>query len=281
MRKTIFVALICLFCLSACNLPLPSSTQDSAGIVATRVAQTLNAAPLSVTASLLPPIPTNSLPTETSPTITPSQTDTVTPTVTATLADPKLNLGSPAYANTFTGGKDFGLSSPYTDDSVKISVHDGVLDFSSLALNYGRRYQLTYPKPKDFYLEGVFQPVNCIGFDHYGLVTRAPNYFDGYGYYIGFSCNGQFIIQKWDSNGVATLVNWTSDAHILSGSGQTNRLGVWMKGNDIKLYANGALIKEFSDSSFPNTGHFGIYGGAVDTSNFTFQVTEISQWNLP
>ncbi len=281
MRKTITVVLICIFCLSACNLPIPSPTQDSAGIVATRVAQTLNAAPPSVTASPLPVIPTNSLPTLTSPTITPPQTATVTPTVTATLADPKLSLGNSAYTNTFTSGKDFGLSSPYTDDSVKLWVHDGVLDFSSLALNYGRRYQLTYPKPKDFYLEGVFQPVNCSGFDHYGLVTRAPNYNDGYGYYLGFSCDGQFIIQKWDNNGVATLVNWTSDSHILSGSGQTNRLGVWMKGNDIRLYANGALIEEFSDSSFPNTGHFGIYGGAVDTANFNFQVAEISQWNLP
>jgi len=281
MRKTVFALLVSLICLSACNLPLPASTQDSAGIVATRVAQTLNALPPSVTPSPLPVLPTNALPTAAPETSTPTQAVTLTPTFTATIADPKLSLGSPAYTNTFSNGKDFGLSSPYTDDSVKLWVHDGVLDFSSLALNYGRRYQLTYPKPKDFYLEGIFQTVACSGFDHYGLVTRAPNYIDGYGYYLGFSCNGQFIIQKWDNSGVATLVNWTSDTHILPGSGQTNRIGVSMKGDQIKLYANGALIKEFTDSSFSTAGHFGIYGGAIDSANFSFQVSEISQWNLP
>ena len=281
MRKTIIVYVICLFFLSSCNFPTISSTQDPASMVATRVAQTLVAASPELSASPEPPQSTVSQPTMLPPTETPTPTTTLTPTLTATLADPKLNLGSPAYSNTFSSGKDFGLASPYTDDSVKLWVHDGSLEFSSFALNYGMRYQLTYPKPKDFYLEGVFVPVNCAGFDHYGLVVRAPNYSDGYGYYIGFSCNGQYIVQKWDSGGVSNILNWQSDTHILSGSGQTNRMGIWMEGNDIKIYANGTLVKEFSDSSFTNAGHFGIYGGAVDTANFTFQVAEINQWNLP
>lgn len=281
MRKTISISLLCLILLSSCNFPIISSTQDPASIVATKVAQTLVASSPKISPPPETQQSTVNQPTLPSPMETPTPTTSPTPTPTATLADPKLSLGSPAYFNTFSNGKDFGLASPYTDDSVKLWVHDGSLEFTSFTQNYGMRYQLTYPKPKDFYLEGVFTTVNCSGFDHYGLVVRAPNYSDGYGYYIGFSCNGQYIVQKWDSGGISNIVNWQSDNHILTGSGQTNRMGVWIEGNNIKLYANSALIKEFSDTSFTNPGHFGIYGGAVDTSNFTFQIAEINQWNLP
>ncbi len=281
MKKNISIFLFILILLSSCNFPTKSAEQDSSSIVATRVAQTLIAVPSST--NIVPSLvqSTDVLPTVSLPTITPSQTATLTPTPTTSPADPKIALGTPVYANTFTSGSDFDLASPYMDEAVKLSVHDGVLEFTSLGLNYGRRFQLTYPKPKDFYIEGVFQTVSCSGLDHYGLVMKAPNYFDGYGYYIAFSCSGQYIIQKWDSGGISTINNWSSDSHILAGSSQTNRLGVWIKGNDIKLYANGVLIKELSDSSFSNAGHFGIYGSAVDSGNFDFKVNEISQWNLP
>lgn len=279
MKKILLSILISLLVLTACNFPTANPATDAADVVATRVALTMMALPTATIA--LPPqtVPTNTLPTTSLPTISPTETSTITPTATPPPADPKTTFGSPAYSNSFSSGSDFDL--PYIDDAVTISAFNGSAEFLSLGINYGLRYQLTYPKPKDFYLEGIFETVNCSGYDHYGLVTRAPNYTDGHGYYVGFSCNGQFIVDKWDSGGLSTLVNWTPDTHILTGSGQTNRLGIWMKGNEIKLYANGVLIKEFTDSSFASAGHFGIYGGAVDTATFAFKVTEIAQWNLP
>ncbi len=283
MKKIIAVSFIFLLLLTSCNFPTKSAATpggDAASVVATRVAQTLAVAPTSTIALPADTQPANTLPTAALPTVTASPTVTSTPTATPQ-ADPKTSLGTPAYTNTFTSGSDFGLASAYVDDAINLSVHDGVMAFVSLGLNYGRRYQLTYPKTKDFYLEGTFQTVNCSGYDHYGLVTRAPNYTDGFGYYIGFSCNGAYMVEKWDGGGLGTIINWTADSHILTGSGQTNRIGVWMKGNEIKLYANGNLIKEFTDSAITAAGHYGIYGGAVDSGTFSFNVNEISQWNLP
>jgi len=279
MKKITFVVLISLLLLTSCNFPTAQPSTDAAGVVATRVALTIMAIPTATIALPTQAVPTNALPTIALTTIVPTETATITPTPTPAPVDPKTTLGSPAYSNTFTSGSDFDL--PYSDDAVNISAHDGTMEFKSLGVNYGLRYQLTYPKPKNFYLEGIFQTVNCSGYDHYGLVARAPNYTDGYGYYVGFSCNGQFIVDIWDNTGLSTIINWTTDSHILTGPGQTNRLGVWMKGNEVKLYANGFLIKEFTDSSITSAGHIGIYGGAVDTSNFTFKVTDIAQWNLP
>jgi hypothetical protein len=283
MKKIIAVSFIVLVLLTSCNFPTKNAAtpaNDAASIVATRVAETLAVGATSTIALPAGTQPANSLPTPVDATATPTATVTSTPTATPQ-ADPKTSLGTAAYFNTFTGGSDFGLSSPYVDEAINLSVHDGVMAFVSLGLNYGRRYQLTYPKTKDFYVEGTFQTVNCSGYDHYGLVTRAPNYTDGFGYYIGFSCNGAYMVEKWDSGGLGTIISWTADSHILAGPGQTNRIGVWMKGNEIKLYANGNLIKEFTDSTITTAGHYGIYGGAVDSGTFSFNVAEISQWNLP
>lgn len=278
MKKLFLATGICLFFLSSCNFPLQSTQADPVNLVSTRVAQTLTAAPVTITIESPQPIPTNSLPTlESSPSATP--TELITPTITPTPADPKLTLGSPAYTNTFSSGSDFDL--PYSDEAVKLTVHDSGLDFLSLGVDYGLRYQLTYPKPQNFYLEGVFQTISCSGLDHYGLVARSPNYSDGFGYYIGFSCDGRYKVEKWDTFGLSTIQDWTADPHIFIGQGQTNRLGVLLKGTEIKIYANGILIKELTDSTHTNGGHYGIFGGAKNSTDFNFVVTEISHWNLP
>ncbi len=277
MKKYFWLFGICILLLSSCNFPMKPTNTNPENLVATRVAQTLNAV---VPTTSLPTqaISTNALPTlDLLPSSTPRET--ITPTTTPTPADPKLTLGSPAYTNTFSSGNDFDL--PYSDEAVNLSVHDGGLDFLSLGIDYGLRYQLTYPKPQNFYLEGVFQNISCDGLDHFGLVARAPSYSDGFGYYISFSCDGRYKVEKWDAGGLSTIQDWAANTHILIGDGQTNRLGVLMKGNEIQIYANGILIKELIDSSFTNGGHYGIFGGAKNSSNYNFVVTEISQWNLP
>ncbi len=273
--------IVLLLFLTSCNFPIGQATQDPAALIGTRVALTLAAAPGATENPTANVLPTAGLPTAELPTVSPTETATVTPTATTSPADPKLTLGSATHLNSFTSSSGFDLASPYIDDAVNLSIHDGVMEFSSLAVDHGKRWRLTYPTPTDFYLEATFRTVNCLGYDHYGLVSRAPNYYDGFGYYIAFSCNGQYNVQKWDSGGTSNVINWTPDSHILTGAGQTNRLGVWVDGSNFKIYANGVLIKEFSDSGLTAGGHYGIYGSALDSSNFTFRVEEISHWDLP
>lgn len=281
MKKILLSLLVAVFLLTACNFPVGQATQAADALIATRVALTLAAAPVSTEQPTMNALPTTGLPTAELPTVSPTETATITPTATTSPADPKLTLGTATYLNSFTNSSGFDLASPYIDDAVNLSIHDGVMDYTSLAADRGKRWRLTYPTPTDFYLEATFRTVSCSGYDHYGLVGRAPNYYDGYGYYIAFSCNGQFNVQKWDIGGTSTVINWTPDSHILTGSGQTNRLGLWMDGSNFRLYANGVLIKEFSDSSLSAGGHYGIFGNALDSSNFTFHVEEIAHWNLP
>ena len=113
------------------------------------------------------------------------------------------------------------------------------------------------------------------------MVFRAPTYGDGYGYYFGVTCSGSYYLLKWTTSGSDLVIDTTPDARILSGAGQTNRLGVMAIDNSIKLYVNGALVKEISDSSIKDKGYIGAFVSAVDDPGFTVQMEQISSWTLP
>lgn len=276
MRKLSIIILLSLLSLTSCNLPLVKSTPNT-DVVATRVAQTLSAQPsatLQPTQEVLPTIELTTPP--------PTATLTVTSTPTTSPGDPKLTLGSPNFQDTFNGGNAFGLQgSPYEDDAVRISMQSGAINFTSLAINAGKRWRLTSPQPRNFYLEGTFKTINCSGYDHFGLVMRAPSYSDGIGYYFGVSCNGQYIFQRWDGSGTSTVIGWASDPNIKTGPNQTNRIGVKAVDDTFKLYVNGYLVKEFTDSGLTAKGHFGAYVTALENSNFTVDLEELLEWNLP
>jgi hypothetical protein len=276
MRKILFVVVLMVLVLTACNFPLvnPKPQADS---VATSVVLTLNALPSST-----PP------PTETvAPTLeitTPAPTETSTATITPTTppGDPLLTLGDPSFSDTFTSGRAFDLEGKtYDDGAVKISVSSGAMHFVSSTINAGKRWRLTSPQPRNFYLEGTFKILQCSGYDHYGLVMRSPKYDDGIGYYFAVSCNGRFTFERWDGSGITDVVIWTVDTNIKSGPNQTNRLGIKAEDNNFKLYLNGVLVKEVSDAGLPAKGHFGAYITALENSSFSVDLEELREWNLP
>ena len=85
--------------------------------------------------------------------------------------------------------------------------------------------------------------------DQYGIVFRAPNMEDGYGYFYGLTCDGGYTLRKWDSSGLSVVLENTAGTSINSGSNKTNVLGVWAKDDRIRLYANGQFLKEITNSS--------------------------------
>jgi len=281
MRKTITVFLLLVFTLTSCNFPLSKPPQDD-NLIATKVAETLSAAQTAVIPTLQQeatgesPIPTPS------PSLTPEPTFTATPTVTETApaTDPALTLGSPGFSDTFNDGVSFGLTSPYEDPQMIIKVENGAMVFKSLAIKGGKRWRLTSRNPQNLYLEGKFRTISCSGNDQYGLVFRAPTYTDGIGYYFGVSCNGQYYFLRWDNAGSNTLVSWTAEPKILAGANQVNRLGVWASNDTFRLYINGHLVRELTDSGIPAKGYIGAFASAFEDPGFTVHLEEISLWTL-
>jgi hypothetical protein len=214
------------------------------------------------------------------PTITPSLTVTpsLTPEVTLADTDPKSGLGDPAWRDTLTDSDNWPL---YEDGHVRFEIEDDELTMTAFNADYWNGWMLTWPVITDFYLEANATSGECAGLDAYGILARVSRTDQGHkGYLFGFSCDGHFSLRTWDGESYTMLTEWTSSTHIISGANQTNRIGIWAEGDRLKLYANGNLLAEVTDSVYEK-GMFGVFVGAVETAGFQVTVEEIAYWNLP
>lgn len=280
--KKIMITLILVILITACNVPQVQPTATiSQNEVETEVARQLSATaaqptqPGGETSQPQPPTETPLPPTSTP---TPTETATATPTLTPTL-DWKANLGTPAWQSTLDSPSAFFSSgNSYSDDYTTIIIAGGVMRLSSSSTFGYRGWRLTSKKPQNFYLEAKFNTISCSGNDTYGLVLRAPDYSSGYGYYYTLTCDGKYALTKWNDDGSAVVLDLTPGSSIRSGAGQTNTFGIWIRGSEIKLYANDVLLAELSDSAIPNAGHIGVFI-AGRSGGMTVELDEIAYWN--
>jgi len=273
MRKTITILLLVfILSLSACNL-LISNEPGFEEMVATKVSIAKTATVIQVylmtATAAAKPAQNTSTPLPATLTSTPTQINF------------KESLGMAAWSDQLNNGANWNLTKPNTDTpNVTIKVENGSLVMTRSVTFGGKNWWLNYQKIQDFYLEGKFITQECSSDDQYGLIFRASNYSDGFGYYFTVTCDGNFSLMRWDSNGAISLFKWEKPEAIQPGSNQINTLGVWAQGNLIRLYANGKMIKEVMDSSMINTGHFGLFIDSHQTPGFTIKLDEIAYWNL-
>ena len=213
---------------------------------------------------------------------TPTPTTTPTTTITSPANDPRLSLGDPDWTDPLDNGQNWLLDE---DLFLALGIEDSHLVMTGLTGTSGWRMATT-PKLIDFYAEMTVSPTECSGRDYYGFIFRVPviNSPDQ-GYLFGVSCSGRYSLKKWDgqveSNGkTTTLVDWTPAESVVSGSNQMNRVGVMVVGSRITLYANGVLLQEIHDETYPE-GYLGIFINSEETENFTIHVDDVSYWRNP
>ena len=286
-----WTVLIC----SSCNFPdnsKPLSPQD----IATAVASTLTAQPNNISNSGISTTPIGEqqpqigasqvLPVEIlftpSATIIPTNGPTPTQTFTPTPEDPRQNFGEPAWRSSLDSGKAFGVSGSYQDDTGnEIQIQNGLMTMTNPNTGGYLMWRLTIPSPDNVYIEAKYISQNCFGNDQFGITFRAPDYSSGYGYYFGITCDGNFnLYRRDDGAGKTILLPLTPSPFIRSGSGQQNTLGVWMRSNNIKLFANGKLLQDISDLQYILGGHFGPYIMGYSGSN-SISLDDIAYWIVP
>jgi hypothetical protein len=282
--------------LTGCGLPAPAAPTPfmDNNAVATQVAILLTASPaagtpvLQVVTATLPPGATGApaatatatpLPPTAAPTLAPSATDTpeASPTATPVEGDPRDALGDPTFQDTkFKEDNNWG--SAWKDDFTQGDFKNNELVLTSIGVD---GWTLTWPIISDFYIEMTATTGDCSGMDRYGLIVRVPESFDR-GYLFGFTCDGHYSLRVWDpaKKQYTYLVKWTHSDDIITGSNQTNRIGLMAEGDKLSLYANGKLLGSTTDSRFAK-GRFGPYVGHADTKNFTVYIKEIAYWDLP
>jgi hypothetical protein len=213
-----------------------------------------------------------------SPTTTPEPTTSVPTTAVPNISsnDPRNSLGDPTWSDAFRTGENWYL---YEDEHARFKVEDHQLSMVALQTGARNSWMLTYPTPINYYIEMTATTSPCAGKDRYGFIIRTDVIS---GYWFMFSCDGMYTVVAWDgANEESTkLVDWTPSEYIQAGGEKTNRLGVRVKGNDFKLYANGNLVDEVQDDTYIE-GSFGVIIGAQKTQGFTVQVSEVSYWLLP
>jgi hypothetical protein len=223
-----------------------------------------------------PPVPTSTLQSALpSDTPAPSPTSAVTPTSTPVPGDPAAALGAPGWKDSLDTTKNFYL---YENDNTAIEAGSSALRLVGRTNIGWHGWSLTYAQNgSDFYLEGTFKTGECSGADLYGIVFRANK--ENAGYFFGVTCDGRYNLHARDFNNNIDneILALKSNAAILSGSGQTNRIGVKTEGSKISLYANGTLLEVLTNDAYAS-GYFGAFIAAFETSGFTVDLDQIALW---
>lgn len=278
MNKARLTAAILILLLTSCNLPKnqAASTPD---IVATQVSMLLTNQP---TLPLLTPTgePQSSLTPEASVTLAATNTAETTATATTSPTDPREFLGSPDFIDPLDTGKSFGLENQsYDDDYTLIRVDNSSLILTSKYATGYHGWRTGGTRVQNAYIEAPMKIGDCSGLDTYGLVYRSPDYIKGY--WFTLTCGGDWAFGYWNGEDYVLLADGSDINHaVLTGSNQTNRVGVMATGSIHKLYVNGKLIAEVADSTFDETGSFGAVIAAYSTPNFTLSISEFAYWTI-
>lgn len=272
--------------LAGCNFPgsKGEATQDLSGVnpdaLATAVQQTLDATLKEATATPEGGIELVETATFTpevvNPTITlePTQTPTYTPTVSAD--DPVTWLGTADWTAEFEGSVEGFYDGD--DENTVIEVQNGALTMVASMLTKGwHTWSLNYRTIQDFYYEAEINLKQCSGVDEYGLVFRSPDYSSGY--FFAVRCNGEYSLRAYNGE-YTNIISWQYSEAVNTGSNQSNRLGVYVTDDLIKLYINGTLVDEANDAVFPDAGHFGFLIAAYEIPGFRVEVDRARYWTL-
>ncbi len=267
MKKIIIPSGI-LILLMACNFigALNPSRNNS---ISTQVSQQLTASPIVIATQTAEPVTETPVPTTTE---VPTATITFTPTLSPD--DPRQNLGEPTWKETFNKTNQNFLTIE-NDPNTRFAYENGSLTMTAKNTGGWTGWSMSYPKPKNFYLEGTFKTGQCSGDDRYGIVFRAPNFEDGY--FFGINCDGKYSLRIYSQKG--TLIPWTPNPAINPGSNQVNRIGILALNDRYAFYANGKLLQGTNETTFIEPGLFGVFIAAYNTPNFTVYMDEISFWN--
>jgi hypothetical protein len=225
------------------------------------------------------PVPTATRPTATATQPTVTATPAV-PTATFVAGDPRAKLGNPSWTDKMNSGENWPTGVDPAGNT-SIAFQSGFMELTSLKPVDG--WRLTIDKLTNAYLELTVNSGACLAKDRYGVLVRVPSTADANrGYLLGFTCDGQYAIRKWDgtTKTMSNLIPWKASSAIIAGANKTNRMGIMLQGSKLGLYANGTLVGEVLDGTW-TAGHFGIFAGAHESSQYTLKVDEASYWKLP
>lgn len=200
------------------------------------------------------PIPLTETPHPTSTRIWFPPSETPTPQNLSTKAptpEMRPGLGTDIITDNFSNPSDWEIaasneaSSSINDHRLTLAVQSGVY-MTSL-----RQDTLL----TDYYAEISAQPSLCKGEDSYGVLIRA----NGGSYYrFALACNGSVRGERITNSVRLALQKSIPSGDVPPGAPGNVRIGVWVVGNEMRLFLNGRYQFSITDPSFP-IGTIGVF----------------------
>ena len=122
-------------------------------------------------------------------------------------------------------------------------------------------------------------PGACFSKDSYGLVYRAED--PAHAYVLMISCDGHYQLGMINGTKYSVLEYWQQSDAINTGPGQTNIFGVVATGNEHRIYINGTNVRKIIDSTYLESGVFGLAINSDVTANFVVEFDNLAYWVLP
>ena len=119
---------------------------------------------------------------------------------------------------------------------------------------------------EDFYMEITANPSLCRGSDSYGVLFRAATTQDGYRFAL--ACTGQVRLERLKGGRTTALTAWLPSGQVPPGSPLIIRLGVWVKGKEIRLFVNGIEQLRMNDPVW-TSGGVGVFARSAGESPLT------------
>ena len=214
-------------------------------------------------------------------TASPFPTRTPQPSITPTRASqkPGEDLGDPTWIDEFENSNHWTL---FDDECFKTDINGGYYSQTTKRVPAGACWEVTWPRIQDFYLETIARvPGSCEERDRYGIYFRGLD--TKRGYFFGLTCKGEYWLSFWNSKTSTrdTLIDYTEDDKINTGSGFVNKIGIQTTGDRISLYVNDSLLAEVYDSTYTQKGLIGIFIGSQITESFTVKYDYLAYWSNP
>ena len=262
------------------GLPTIAPTEQATTAVETPVVVTTEPPSVPATPTATPQV------TESTP-LPPEPTATLAPSATATVpaTDPALKLGNPTGSDPLDSYAKWAWPTG-SDAFLNVEFKDGFMKMTNLSKDAAGWRLPLISQQTNTYIELTANSGTCTGKDSYGIIFRIPVFKEpDQGYLFQVTCDGYYRLWKWDGkvlpNGAAlSLLNWKQSSAIISGANQTNRLGVMIVDKKFKLYMNGVLLGEASDSSYA-AGFFGVFVRSGSSTNYTVNFDAMKYWENP
>lgn len=281
MKKTtnfLSMLIFSVFVLAACAAPASAPTEESETVdVSSFVNATLTAIAPAATYTPTPePPPTQEPPPTSEPTAIPTEVPP-TPTLMPIAGDPATLLGEPSGVDNFDTFNNWSL---FDNKCFKSELTGTQYLSTAKGLAGIACWELSWPLMENFYLETMVEmPQTCQPADRFGMLFRAPD--NERGYLYGFTCDGQYTLTAWDGVETTTvLVPPAASTAITASPGSKNRMGLFVSGADIYLYANGLFLAQAQDVTYFDSGKFGYFVRAATDQPFTVAYDYLKVWLL-